>query len=260
MGYSHIPEPRNGFHPGFKHAILRGTHTPSILVELHGRLVSGEADTRIPPVDWFWSDAEAWHSISQERQQRQMQTALAAGASTGVLQLPPKANVLYLAAHVMLQHEELEIRLGWLYDIHLLVSRHKHAIDWDEVAQRAEDFHWAGMLQEALARTQECFGTHLPEGFLDILAAASANSAASRFQRPAQALQTRPEVFWLRFVHLSWKGRLLRLWVSLFPNLAYLRWRYHLPIASWLWPLYYLYRWYDLAADTMGTLARRLMQ
>lgn len=249
LDYVQIPEPGMGFYQISKHHMLRNNHAPHLLVELHGRLVASDADRRAPPMDWFWEQTETWPTPA----------AWPVPASAGqMLQLTPTANLLYLTAHMMLQHAQAEIRLGWLYDLHLLVTRDASRIDWNEGVRQAAAFHWGGILQQTLQQAQACFGTSSPPGLLDRLAALHAADTQPVATRPAHPLQTRPAAFWHSFVHRSWAGRLQSLWNALFPSHAYLSWRYQLAWPRWLWPLAYPYRWADLVWDMLQTLARHV--
>jgi hypothetical protein len=55
---------------------------------------------------------------------------------------------------------------------------------------------------------------------------------------------------------MNWAARFSLIWAHLVPTRAYLRWRYQLRLPAWLWPLYYPYRWFDLARDSVRTLIR----
>ena len=50
--------------------------------------------------------------------------------------------------------------------------------------------------------------------------------------------------------NLDARDRLGQLRGIFFPRPAYLRWRYH-PKPEWLWPLWYVKRWWDLLADSV---------
>jgi len=67
----------------------------------------------------------------------------------------------------------------------------------------------------------------------------------------------------------SWRGRLRLAWAIACPSPEYMRWRYGprpVPSASsgqalsgvegpaWLWPVWYVYRWFDILRDGLSTL------
>ena len=142
--------------------------------------------------------------------------------------------------------------LRWFYDIHLLVTREGHRIDWDELVIRAEEFHWAPALQVALAGTAARFATPLPTGLLESLI----ERADPRDQVLAQR-KSRPQTRWERtndaLVSLSWRTRLRLALALAIPSPAYVRQRYP-PRPPWLWPLCYLYRWFDILREGLATL------
>ncbi|HEY1013904.1 MAG TPA: nucleotidyltransferase family protein, partial [Herpetosiphonaceae bacterium] len=170
-------------------------------------------------------------------------------------QLRPGAHLLYLAAHLMLQHGEEQPRLIWCYDLHLLLERHGAALDWPELIERASAFRWAGALHAALLHARAAFGTPLPESALAALAAAISPAERRFLDRKRQAVRSQGMDQWLKLATLSWPARLRMILGLLLPSRAYLAWRYRLRPA-WLWPAAYPFHWARMAAEGLATLAR----
>jgi hypothetical protein len=211
------------------HVLLLGGKTGNISVELHWSLVFN-AERYPALIDWFWSQS---HPLDM--------------GNPFVLTLSPTAQLLYLAAHLVLQHGGLE-RLSWYYDLNLLINRFYTLIDWEALLQQASLFYLAQPLHQALTASRERFGFTLPEGFLE------------RLQQKFTSCSIQPG--WMVgpttdhptvSVRKTWAGlsladRLGLLRNILFPRPAYLRWRYH-PRPTWLWPLWYIRRWGDILHD-----------
>jgi hypothetical protein len=154
----------------------------------------------------------------------------------------------------MLQHGGGQMRLIWLYDIHLLITHHAERLDWAELVQQAHRFRWAPALHAALQATQDIFGTALPPDVFANLAAMHDPQAARAVQRLSRPISSRTAFFWNELVTLNWAARYALIRAYLFPTPAYLRWRYQTRLPDWLWPLYYPYRWFDLAQDSLSTM------
>jgi len=225
---------------------LKGGPRGYVITELHWSLVGAEGDWRSPNLDWFWSETEAWR-MEEERD--------AAGAPLSALQLRPHAHLLYLAAHLMLQHGGANGRLLWEYDIHLLATRYAKRIDWEELRGRARDFHWAPALHAALVRTHRTFGTALPEGYLQALESDGDRRSKALVENKAQPIQTPATATWNYLRSLDRRSRRRRIRAILWPTREYMLWRYR-PDPKWLWPLCYPYRWMLFALESTRTLAR----
>jgi hypothetical protein len=152
----------------------------------------------------------------------------------------------------MLQHGEAHSPLRWFYDIHLLVTREGQRIDWDELALRAQDFHWASALHAALAGTAARFATPLPVGFSESLIESVDSRNQALVQRKAGP-QTRGEKVSDVLASFSWRARLQLVLAHVIPSPTYVRWRYK-PRPAWLWPLCYPYRWLDILREGLSTL------
>lgn len=231
----------------YRHVSLCRGENPRRFVELHTSLISIAADWRTPPIAWFWQQTEPW-------------TGPQPAGFGPVLHLTPTANLLYLAAHLMLQHSAANTRLIWLYDLHMLLTRCAERIDWDVVVQQAETFEWTAALQAALARTQAAFGSPIPAGVLATLEATTTHRERRFVARLQQAEHSRSNILWNELLPLSWPARLRLIWFNLVPSPTYLRQRYRLPLPAWLWLLYYPYRWFDLGLDVVAAILRSIRQ
>ena len=204
-------------------------------VELHWNLIGGEASHYRPKIDWFWEQVELTNLLDVQ-----------------ALVLKPTAHLLYLAAHLALKHGEAQSPLRWFYDIHLLMTREAHRIDWGELILRAKEFRWAPALHIALAGTIARFASPLPIGLLESLISVGEPRDQALIQRKTQS-QTRWESTSDALASLSWRARLHLLLALAIPSPAYVRWRYK-PNPAWLWPLCYPYRWLDMLHDGLSTL------
>jgi hypothetical protein len=206
---------------------LAGGPKRSVAVELHWGLVAGSDDRRSPQnLDWFWKQTEpVTVDIESGTQFRHPET---------FVHLTPTAHLLYLAAHLVLQHGGA--RLLWHYDIHRLVSQSGHRLDWEEIQKHARELGWTAPLNAALEGARERFHTSLPEGVL-----ASVGKKRG-FSQPMGGAKPYDEAAWDELMGLTWPARLRFLWDHFFPRKEYVEWRYQ-PKPAWLWPLYYPYRW-----------------
>ncbi|MFQ5859502.1 MAG: nucleotidyltransferase family protein [Anaerolineae bacterium] len=264
------PEMTPGLNRVAGHCVhMRGGPQRSVAVELHWGLVAGDTDWRSPPLDWFWTQTEKWKMDNGGRERENeaqpptfsLQPPISNPKSeirnpkSEILTLTPTAHLLYLAAHLMLQHGGAQARLLWFYDLHLLVSRCENRLDWDELLARARLFRWAAALHAALRGTQDRFDTPLPHGFLDALAETRDPQATRMVERKAGLPRTRATNVWHALTSLDWRTRLRLAWGLACPSPTYMRWRYN-PWPAWLWSVYYPYRWFDIVRDGLSTLWR----
>ena len=233
------------------HVHLQSSQNIHLAVELHWTLLSHKHDRYSPSLPWFWQQTEPFPNPQSPISNLQYQTSNFK-PPTSIFQLTPTAHLLYLCAHLMLQHGEARSSLRWFYDIHLLATREGQRIDWDELVLRAQEFHWAAALHAALAGTAARFATPLPAGFLESLI----DGVDPRDQALVQR-KTRPQTRWQstsdQLASLSWRARLRLLLAIAIPCPAYVRWRYK-PRPAWLWPLCYPYRWFDILCEGLTTL------
>ena len=239
---------------GQRHIRLQSVGSAPVVVELHWTLAGAEGQRHGPDMDWFWAQTEPF---DPRRLGLPVPPSLLeggqAGGDCGSFTLTPTAQPLYLAAHLTLHHAGPGGRLIWFYDLHLVIERQGKRIDWEELVRRADQFHWAPALRKALDGTQALFGTALPTGLLEDLATASAGAPPALGAWGSTQVQTRVTAGLATAATLEWRVLVRYVWGTVMPSPAYLRWRYDLDW-GWLWPLYYPYRWADLAGDAVRTL------
>ncbi len=245
---------------GQRHVSLKSTGSTPVVVELHWTLAGAEGQRHGPDMDWFWDQTEPF---DPRRLGLPVPPSLLEGVQSGgqpvCFTLTPTAQPLYLAAHVMLHHAGPAGRLIWFYDLHLVIERQGERIDWEALVRRAGQFHWAPALRKALDGTHALFGTALPARLLDDLATASAGQSPALGPWGSTPVQTRVTAGLATAATLEWRVLVRYVWGTVMPSPAYLRWRYDLDW-GWLWPLYYPYRWADLAGDALRTLWTVLRQ
>lgn len=245
LGYADMPELTPGINQLVEyHSQFQGGPRGSVTVELHWRLVAGAADWRSPSHDWFWQQIEPWQPAT---------------SVPSAWQLTPAAQLLYLAAHLVLQHGSGQARLIWLYDLHLLLTRHGERISWPETIAQARQFRWTDALHTALRASRDYFGTPLPADLLPTLQELTLDRASAAFaRRKASAAPTATIGEWLKLQALTPRARLQFIGSLLCPSPAYLRWRYQPPAA--LWPLCYPYHWLRIACAGLEVAAHLLRQ
>lgn len=249
LGYhEYLPEA----FPGLDRAINYHSHMMKdgkipVLLELHWSLVGSEEFQYAAPVDWFWQNLEPcqlWRSRIDTDNHNNSYT------------LNPTANLLYLSAHQMLQHGGELASLQWLLDIHRLIQYKGDGIDWRVLADQAILFGWAGALEAALSQVHEIFDSRLPDGLLAGLNyQKSSNDALVHLKSEPAPTHILEE--WKKLRSLSWKGRILLFLALTFPSPAYIHWRYN-PHPSWIWPIFYGYRWIVIACDGIRTVYHSL--
>ena len=242
--YEYLPEAS----PGLDRLISHHAHLVKkdkipIFLELHKALISTQAFRYAVPMDWFWQNLETcvlWgnNPIS--------------GTQNDVYILNPTANLLFLAAHLMLQHGGENVSLRWLLDLQRLVKYRGDEIDWQALITQANLFGWSSALGAALEAVNGCFATPLPEGLISSLQAQmSTNDAIVHLK--AEHAPTRLMQVWKILRSLNWQGRIRLMIAKVIPSPAFLRWRYR-PQPVWIWPFYYIYRWFDIARDGWQTI------
>ena len=192
IGYvdSH-PEATSGLNDLLSHHIfLQKMDTQPFTLELHYSLVADKSFTYAVPVDWFWSQTELLGGPSQTRFEN-------------LHMLSPAAQILYAAAHAMLQHGGKNTPLRWYYDLDRLVRFYEERIDWELLLSQAETFEWGSALNAALSQTCIYFNTPVPD---DVRASLSKHT--DRHQELVALLQTKPDTHILeerqKLLSLNW--------------------------------------------------------
>jgi hypothetical protein len=239
------------------HVDLQGGRDIHLAVELHWTfhwtIVGGKRDWRSPSIPWFWDQTEP---LVLPAPQSFVPPAT-------VLTFTPTAHLLYLCAHLMLQHGEDGSVLRWFYDIYLLIEREGQRIQWDELVARAVEFRWAPAVYAALEGVCDRFcdssdregDTWLPPEALETLAEVSDLQPSRLVANHVDSHQARAMSVVAVASALSPRARLRLLLATAIPSPVYVRWRYK-PRPSWLWPLCYLYRWLDILREGLTTLWR----
>ena len=248
LGYDEpFPDVAQGLNALVGHHVhlLRTHRGASTTVEVHWSLIGGRHDRRTPSLDWFWKQSEPFACPD-----------VPVPFPRSFLTLNPTAHLLYLCAHLMLQHGEGDPFLRWFYDIHLLIEREGERSHWDELVGRVREFEWTTTVSSALQTTQRSFQTRIPRGFLRSLSADGFDKSSRGVARQAETGRVGAARVLDAASLLSPAARLRFLLGSAFPSPAYLRWRYR-PRPPWLWPLFYVYRWFIFVRDAIVTLGGR---
>lgn len=219
-------------------------------IELHWSLIYGDTKGVTPPIAWFWEQTESW-----VLQPPAPGDQVASGQRAR--QLRPTANLLYLNAHLMLQHGAEPARLLWIYDLYRVSIDHADQLDRDEMLQRAEAFGWRTALDAGLSTMHGYLGSSVSGTVSSILSDLQTRHSSSSDQyvcglgRPSQRLASVYDVW----SSLDWVQRLYLLPLVLFPAFVYLKTRYD-RLPGWFWPLLYVYRWLDIAGAALHAAAK----
>jgi hypothetical protein len=202
------PEMTPGLQRAVRHARpFVGGVRDTIAIDLHWSLVGHDRDRRAPELGWFRRRAHDGR-------------------------LDVTAHLLYLAAHLKLQHYDERPPLLWLCDFHLLSQRED--LDWDELVRAARDFGWIDALAATASEVEERLCLPAPEPLRALSIVPSRAAGPIRKGGPRRA--------WNELSTLDWKGRAALARGYLLPSPSYLRWRYR-PRPEWIWPIYYAVRW-----------------
>ncbi len=245
LGYKKIIPEMQGFKPldnrAFNHEVkLVGGPQDSVLVELHWNLVGGDADRRSPELDWFCQEIQSSELPNNEP----------------VNIFSPTANLVYLCAHVMLQHGEYRSSLLWFYDLQLLIDKYKDSIEWDRLPEISARFHWADAVYLALVGVQMRFGTDLPGGIIDKIKAHSDPRTRRMVEINAEIEDERLANLLISREAYNLSARMRIGMTHIFPGAAYMRWRYK-PKIAWLWFLYYPTRWWNVMMVGLTGMTRK---
>lgn len=215
-----------------------GGRTPGI--ELHWGLVGGREDRRSPPVSWFWENTQPFSMFNHPYDPQYIRA------------LNPTANLLYLCAHLFLEHGGASERLLWLYDIYLLLCRWGAEINWDILLNKAGELDWTQPLFSGLWAAQQDLVAPLPGGLLDELQSSNPGLIVP-LRGVYQPQPPHAQATWEALSRLRWRARLRLALALLFPSPAHLRWRYQ-PNPPWLLPLYYPLKWAEMLWDGLNLL------
>lgn len=219
------PDMTPGLSRRVRHARLYvGGQNRRTSVDLHWSLVGHPEDARAPDPDWV------------RRNVRE-------DPDTPWLHLSDTAHLLYLAAHMKLQHYDEEIPLLWLIDFYLLAFR--GSIKWQEVKTDGDRLGWLPAVGAVAFDIRERLDVTLPEPLAALVVA------------PGDALHRRgarnePERVWNELRTSSWSGRVSLVRAYLLPSLEYIRFRY----GRLGWPLGYVRRWIAMLVRAWSLVVR----
>ena len=238
MGYQEAVDSDPGVNRQFGHHIhLR--NEKHVILELHWGLVGGEYDQRSPPMAWVWSQVH--QPEFQELDKRQFQM------------LDAPAHILFICAHMALQHGLSEARLIWFYDVYLLLQSYGDRMIWNKLLSGARQSGWGASLDAMLSAVVSNFEYPVPQDFISKLRRTPSNDE-KLVQREIDVTRTMHGLHVFSALEASHKAKYL--FVRLFPSPTHMRNHYH-PKPSWIWPLYYPYRWWDMAVDLLRTILRK---
>jgi hypothetical protein len=246
IGYHLQIHPGRLFHEGealdlkvMHHHYLRGGVADSVILELHFHLL-GSAKSLLPleKLNWFWTQTQ---NLTQDK--------------TSLTILKPEAHLLYLIAHVILQHGEIQFRLIWYFDLHLLITSAN--LDWQFVIDQAVALRWTYAVERALTLTGRFFKTPVPESVFKQL----------RDRRPPEenlfhviALQDegiRWEKVMTILAALPVREKFGLAFRIVLPPPTFMRHRYNVSSNRLIWP-YYFSRWFDQTREVGAWIWNRL--
>ena len=217
------------------HIELRGGPNGSVMVELHWSLIAGDVDVRTASMDWFWERTTTWEE------------------NETVLLLNPTANLLYLSAHLMLQHGGAQSRLIWFVDLDRILRHKQTLINWADLITTTKEHHWELPLLYSIEELEYRLDTPLP-GYSIEEGISSENKITDLLvNRKANLPLTAANRNITKLIGLNWPSRIHFFFVKLFPHPDFMRW-YYKPKPGWIWPLLYPYRWLRLLASIPETI------
>jgi len=210
------------------HVHLTQVGKPNLEVEVHWRLASGEASLFQPRMEWFWQNTLTWQSKSNH----------------GYI-LSSTAHLLFLCAHLALQHGIGMGALIWFMDIYKLIERDGTKIDWIEFSRQAKAFGWSAAAYYTLKETHERLEADIPEGLLFELQSQMRPQEENLVRAKSISGQNIAYFALTDLGGLRLATRIRSVVVHLFPNPNFMRQRYRVG-SYWALPLYYPYRWWDM--------------
>ena len=228
-------------HLAHRHYVLVGGISNSVVVELHYGL-SGNRDNSLlssSQIQWFFENTRSFGENDEL-------------TFTG---LSPEANLLYLAAHNIYQHSEVQAYLLRDLDVHFLICR--NSLNWDQIIDQAVVLGWTLAVYRTLERAAGFYATPIPEGVQDQLAIRMPRHEDPSYMNRKRWLGHRWEDFNNTFSHMPARAKIRFALDKLFPSPPFMRCRYAVPAERPIWP-YYLYRWYDLFRIILCVMLKRL--
>ena len=197
------------------HLVFSRGSPKNLVVEIHWNMINSNLATPISEEEWIWNDA-VFDGIAYR--------------------LRLEKELLYLAGHISIQHQDPVPRLIWLYDLHLLIEKNMNTLDWDFLLQNTRLLGWGRGLSSTLLKTVEFFPSEINHQIPGILPDQVDLEIGSReFQRIIHRT--------LRNMNF-WRG-IKTIKGLVFPGFHYMQWRYHLASRKAIL-LYYPRRWFEL--------------
>ncbi len=233
------PEAAPGLRELLNHEIcLQKTGARSITLEIHKSLIADKTFKYSVPIDWFWTQTEPLNNAR----------------FPSLLMLTPTAQVLYAAAHAMLQHGGRIAPLRWFVDLDRLIRFYGQRMDWDLLLSQAGVFEWSSALDAALAQTRMYFDTPIPASVRAKLSAYN-----DRHKDLVEYLKNKPithtQEEHQKLMSLNTYGKIRLLLALIIPSPAYMRWRYDLKTSRALL-IYYPIRWWGILKDGVNTVIK----
>ena len=221
------------------HYFLKGGVADAVNLELHYQLLK-KSLMPLEDLDWFWKQTQ---SLVQDK--------------TNFLILRPEANMLYLVAHAILGHGEVDFYLLRYFDLHLLIT--KTDLDWQLVVDQAVALRWTYAVERALTHTVRYFSTPVPESVFSHLQNRRPDNENIYRVIMLQDKGGHWEKMMTTFANLSPAESISLAVRVVFPLSAYMRHRYNIEPERPVWP-YYFYRWLNQAKEVLAWGWNRLMR
>lgn len=222
------------------HVALRKDKSPFMLIELHHSLLGYAFDKDIPDAvleRWlhenyvFYIDGQKYFTFK------------------------PEVHIVYLSAHMLLQHGLRKIVLRGLLDIHLLCE--KYDIDWGIVLHEATNLKWTHIVETCLNMVDECFDKNYSSQFNAQLKYNVRVSEDITRTLLLSGDDTTGELLLRQLRKLDWKNKIIAIYRVAVPSGAYMRKRYRIAASKSVIP-YYFHRWGYQATGLGKTLLKRL--
>ena len=240
---------------------LQGGPKKNIVVEIHWNLVAGNYDWRSPPLDWFWEQTKPFEFLFTKpfRDGSSPHKGVYCNSDNNNFNgfgLTLTATLLFLTAHLILQHGQREDRVLWFYDLYILIRKADKSMDWGLLISQAEEYEWTLSLQTALIRLCQMFNVSKEDNLPPSLWHMEVDtSKANRLvQMKSSQIRSSAMYDWEQLTTLNSLGRLGYTIAIVLPSPSYIYWRYK-PRPGWLWPLYYPYRWLRMLREVLSTIS-----
>jgi hypothetical protein len=219
------------------------------VVEVHWNLIGNPRERLSPPVEWFWSQAVPWDVYVNYGVFQTQPEIWEVFTQFKPMILSPEACLLYLMAHLKIQHKTDGELLFWHYDIYQMITVLKNDLDWGLLIKSAGSFNWLEILRDSLVEIKEKFGTDLPEEANEIINTIDISSLGKLKNQPVTRIQKQLG----RTANLPFWARVMILIAYVIPGRDYMI-RHYQPKPAWVWPGYYLYRWIDILVESIRTI------